>query len=137
MQTICCPASDDRPAIGGLLLWQDREHYVVLERGHWGAGDISFQECRDNVDRIVGRGWLPGERTWLRLERRGTGVRALCSLDGAAWWSAGEMEMPAREGEQIGLHAIGMIDRTIYHGAFPEATAIGFESIMVWTVHVS
>jgi hypothetical protein len=36
---------------------------------------------------------------------------------------------PAREG----AHAIGMIDRTIYHGAYREGTAICFESFEVWS----
>jgi hypothetical protein len=33
---------------------------------------------------------------------------------------------------EVGLHAIGMIDRAIYHGAFPEGTAIRFEGFKVW-----
>jgi predicted ATPase len=132
VQALCAPASDEVPAIGGLLLWQDPEHYQVLERGRWGTADISLRRCWDNEDRMVGRGWLPGERTWLRLERRGTTVRALCSADGTQWWSAGECAFPAREGEQVGMHAIGLIDRTIYHGAFPEGSAIRFQSFDLW-----
>jgi hypothetical protein len=31
--------------------------------------------------------------------------------------------------ERVGLHAIGNIDRTIYHRAFPERTAIRFEEV--------
>ena len=83
------------------------------------------------------RGRLTGDRIWLRLERQGTSVRALCSADGVAWFTAGDVEFPYREGEQVGVHAIGMIDRTIYHGAFPEGTAIRFERIDMWTVPVT
>jgi hypothetical protein len=32
---------------------------------------------------------------------------------------------------QVGVHAIGMIDRTIYHGAYPDGTAIRFTSFKV------
>ncbi|MBI1926353.1 hypothetical protein HYR99_19175 [Candidatus Poribacteria bacterium] len=32
---------------------------------------------------------------------------------------------------EVGLHAIGAIDRTIYHVAFPEGTAIRFEAVAV------
>jgi hypothetical protein len=32
----------------------------------------------------------------------------------------------------VGLHAIGMIDRTIYPGAYPEGTAIRFECFALW-----
>jgi hypothetical protein len=42
------------------------------------------------------------------------------------------MEFPARAGEQVGVHAIGLIDRTIYHGAFPEGSAICFRSFALW-----
>jgi hypothetical protein len=35
---------------------------------------------------------------------------------------------------QIGQHAIGNIDRSIYHGAYPDGTAIRFESFEVWGV---
>jgi tetratricopeptide (TPR) repeat protein len=132
-QTICATVSDTQPAIGGLLLWQNREHYVVLERGHWGAADIAFRGCLDNQDLYLGRGRLPAERTWLRLERRGSRVRALCSADGHAWFTAGEVAFPWREGEQVGVHAIGMIDRTIFPGAFPAGTAILFASFGVWS----
>ena len=133
VQTICGPVSAAQPAIGGLLLWQDQAHYLVLERGHWGAADIAFRGCLANVDRYLGRGRLVSEQVWLRLERRGSRVRALCSADGQEWFTAGEVEFPAREGEQVGVHAIGMIDRTIYHGAYPEGTAIHFACFDVWT----
>jgi hypothetical protein len=75
---------------------------------------------------------LPGERVWLRLERQGPQVRALCSANGTTWWTAGDVTFPAREGEQVGLHALGMIDRTIYPGAFPQGTAIRFAFFDVW-----
>jgi tetratricopeptide (TPR) repeat protein len=137
VQTICGPVSDAQPAIGGLLLWQDAQHYLVLEWGHWGAADIAFRGCLENEDRLIGRGRLPGQHVWLRLERRGSTVHALCSADGRQWFRAGAAEFPAREGEQAGLHAIGSIDRTIYHGAYPEGTAIRFASFEVWTAVVS
>jgi hypothetical protein len=136
VQTLCGPLSDEQPAIGGLLLWQDAEHYLVLEWGHWGPADIAFRGCLDNEDRLLGRGRLPGERVWLRLERQAQQVHALCSVDAREWCTAGTVEFPAREGEQAGLHAIGTIDRTIYPGAFPQGTAIRFTSFGMWTAEV-
>jgi hypothetical protein len=133
VQTVCGPVSDAQPAIGGLLLWQDQAHYLVLERGHWGAADIAFRGCLDNVDRYLGRGRLVSEWVWLRLERQGSQVRALCSADGQEWLTAGAIEFAAQADEQVGVHAIGMIDRTIYHGAYPEGTAIHFSCFYVWT----
>jgi hypothetical protein len=34
---------------------------------------------------------------------------------------------------EVGVHAIGMIDRTIYPGAYPEGTAIRFERFDLWS----
>jgi hypothetical protein len=133
VQAVCTPVSAEQPAIGGLLLWQDAEHYLVLECGHWGAADIAFRGCLDKEACFLGRGRLAATRMWLRLERRGDTVCALCSSDGREWFTAGDVEFPMREGEQIGVHAIGMIDRTIYHGAYPHGTVIRFESLDLWT----
>jgi hypothetical protein len=84
VQTLCGLASEDQPAIGGLLVWQDQEHYLVLERGHWGAADIAFRGCLDNEDRYLGRGRLVSDQVWLRPERQGSRLRALCSADNQA-----------------------------------------------------
>jgi tetratricopeptide (TPR) repeat protein len=140
VQTICVPDSAEQPAIGGLLLWKDREHFLRLDRGTRGGGEISFQGsvgCRKYL--IVGRGRLPVERVFLRLERRGRHVRGLCSADGRHWFAVGQAAFPvedpgthAQRGCAVGLHAIGNIDRTIYHGAFPEGTATRFESFQMW-----
>jgi predicted ATPase len=132
VRAVCGPVSDEQPAIGGLLLWQDKAHYLVLERGLCGAGDIAFRGCLDNVDRFLGRGRLPARRTWLRLERQGSLVRALCSADGASWLTAGSAEFPVEDPVEVGVHAIGLIDRTIYPGTYPDGTAIRFESFAVW-----
>jgi hypothetical protein len=59
-------------------------------------------------------------------------VNALCSADGEAWFTVGGVAFPVEDPVEIGLHAIGNIDRTIYHGAYPEGTAIRFEAFEVW-----
>jgi hypothetical protein len=137
VQTVCVPshAGVDQPAIGGLILWQDPLHYLVLERGHFGGADISLRGCLEGADCFIGRGRLPAERLWLRLERRGRRVTALCSADGQDWFCAGTIEFPTAAGGEVlvGLHGIGTIDRTIYHGAYPEGTAIRFTTFEVWT----
>jgi regulation of enolase protein 1 (concanavalin A-like superfamily) len=68
----------------------------------------------------------------LRLERVGERMRALCSADGEEWFSVGSITFPVQSPVQVGLHAIGHIDRTIYHGAYPLGTAIRFESFELW-----
>jgi tetratricopeptide (TPR) repeat protein len=131
-QTVCLPASEEKPAIGGLLLWKDPENYLRLERGTRGEHEISFQGCLGNKDIVIGRGRLLSERVHLRLERLGPRVNALCSADGMDWFTLGFVEFPVEDPVEVGLHAIGMIDRTIYPGAYPEGTAIRFESFRLW-----
>jgi hypothetical protein len=144
VQTICRPVSEDVPVIGGLLLRQDKENYLRLDRGRWGKGEIAFAGCIGDADLIIGRGLLrsrdpeaiAGEvepaAVWLRLERTGDEVQALCSSNGEEWFRVGTIEFPSEGLLQIGLHAIGHIDRTVYHGAYPDGTAIRFESFTLW-----
>jgi regulation of enolase protein 1 (concanavalin A-like superfamily) len=132
VQTVCVPVSAEKPAIGGMLLWKDKENYLRLDRGISGAHEISLVGCVGNKDVIIGRGRLPTERVFLRLERIGSRVNALCSADGQAWFTAGHVEFPVADPVEVGLHAIGNIDRTIYHGAYPDGTAIRFESFQLW-----
>ncbi|MFL7810976.1 MAG: tetratricopeptide repeat protein, partial [Anaerolineae bacterium] len=143
IEAIVAPARKDRLAIGGVLMWIDEQNYLRLDVGTRGPNEIHFGACLDNEDRYLGRGQLPpvghAERgissqaspVHLRLERIGDRVRALCSRDGETWFSAGQIHF--REGDvQVGVHAIGNIDRTIYSGAHAEGTAIRFASVQVW-----
>jgi regulation of enolase protein 1 (concanavalin A-like superfamily) len=128
---------EDRPAIGGLLLWEDEQHYLRLERGYFGQRDILFRGEINGEGTIVGRGLLSGtaedsERIHLRLERSGDRTRAFCSADGEHWYTVGTVTFPAHDSVQVGVHAIGNIDRSVYHGAYPEGTAICFESFQMW-----
>jgi len=140
------PAMVDRPALGGLLLWRDEQNWLTLDLGRFGRRDITFAGCVDNEDVTIGRGRLPkgpepgwamGETVTLRLEADVRRVEALCSLDGEQWYSAGHATFPMDGTVQVGVHAIGMIDRNIYHGAYPEGTAIRFTSFRLWGTQVS
>jgi adenylate cyclase len=143
------PSSAERPAIGGLFLWKDEKNYLRLDCGVRGPCEISLSGCLGNKDTIIGRGSLDfalrpardgaqegqkrsSDRVFLRLERVGERVRTLCSADGEEWYSVGEVEFPFAAELQVGLHAIGMIDRTAYQGAYPDGTAIRFESFTLW-----
>jgi tetratricopeptide (TPR) repeat protein/regulation of enolase protein 1 (concanavalin A-like superfamily) len=132
VQAVCCPVSEDSPAIGGILLWRDKVNYLRLERGTRGPHEISFHGWLANKEALIGRGRLPGERLILRLERIGLRVHALCSADGQNWFTVGQVEFPVEDPVEVGVHAIGAIDRLIYPGAYPEGTAIRFESFEVW-----
>jgi class 3 adenylate cyclase/two-component SAPR family response regulator len=142
VQAVCRVASEDRPAMGGLLLWRDKEYYLRLDWGTRGPHQVSLQGRSGSQvsvrgwlgqkDVIFGRGRLPAERIYLRLERRAGTVRALCSADGRSWFTVGQVEFPVEDPVEVGVHAIGQIDRLIYPGAYPEGTAIRFESFELW-----
>jgi tetratricopeptide (TPR) repeat protein len=133
VQAVCVVPSKEKPAMGGLLLWKDKGNYLRLEHGTRGEHEISFQGRLGNKDGIIGRGRLSAEPIFLRLERRGSRVHALCSADGQSWFTVGQAEFPIEDPLEVGLHAIGNIDRTLYPGAYPEGTAIRFESFGLWT----
>jgi len=142
VQTVCGPVHDAQlPDLGGLLIWMDERNYLSLLKGIDGKHEISFRGCLDRSDLIIGRGRLApvkaSDRTepvYLRLERAGERVRALCSADGAVWYAVGETAFPVADPVQVGLVAIGNLDRTIYPGAYPEGTAIRFESFDLWAL---
>ena len=127
MQTRCQPAMTDRPGIGGLLIWQDEENYLRLDIGTRGPHEVSFSGRLASSDVTIGRGRLPAAGTRLRLERAGSRVRSLCSAEGEVWFTAGESEFPVEGPLEVGVHAIGDIDRIVYPGAFPNGTAIRFD----------
>jgi regulation of enolase protein 1 (concanavalin A-like superfamily) len=118
------------------LLWKDEQNYLRLDMGVLGQSEILFSGYLKNQDAVIGRGRLPLDKptapVFLRLERLGQRVNALCSVDGQKWFTIGRVEFSARDPVEVGLYAIGNIDRAIYHGAFPEGTAIRFEEFWVW-----
>jgi hypothetical protein len=112
-----------------LLLWKDQGNFLRLAWGMRGAAEISFEGCLNNRERVLGRGRLPGEHIHLRLERVNTSVSALCSADGLEWFTLGSVEFAVEDPVELGLHAIGYIDRMIYPSAYPEGSAIRFLSV--------
>ncbi len=144
LQTICRPVEDGRPAMGGLLLWADEDHYLRLDWGSGGPHEVTLLGCLDGQDVLLARGRLPpksgeGERparplqqAHLRLEYADGEVRAVCSADGAQWYTAGRARFGISADAQCGVYAIGNIDRTIYAGAHSEGTAIRFDSVQLW-----
>ena len=65
----------------------------------------------------------------LRVELRGEALRGLCSPDGQRWYQVGRIDLTADGPLLVGVCAIGMIDRTVYLGAFPEGTEISFSEL--------
>jgi adenylate cyclase len=137
-QTVCVTASgtSDRPAIGGLLLWKDKQNYLHLDVGSMGMNALSFLGCINDQDLIIGRGMLivpesGNGRIILRMERVGDRVNALCSADGTEWFTAGSVRFPVTAPLEIGLVALGVMHPWIYPDACVDGTAIRFESFTI------
>jgi regulation of enolase protein 1 (concanavalin A-like superfamily) len=128
-QVACNAVSRSLPAAGGLLLWKDRQNYLRLDVGQLNRQALALVACLAGQNMLLGRGRLPlgfETQVWLRLERAGDQVRALCSQDGHQWFGVGQVAFPAQDPVQIGVCAIVNIDRAVYHGAYPDGTAIRF-----------
>lgn len=128
----CSPALADRPMMGGLALWQDDGNFLLLEIGSLGRYELTFKGCVAGKDLLFGRGSLAAEKVILRLERTRDRLRAFCSADGESWYSVGETAAVLANELQVALFASGNIDRSYYHGSFPEGAAIRFESFTAW-----
>ena len=100
-----------------------------------GEREIALEACINNKSACIGRGHLTPytQKVFLRLERIGNSINALCSADGDEWLSVGHADFPVDDLVEIGLYANGGIDRTIYHGAYPDGTAIRFQDFRLWT----
>ncbi len=134
LQTHCEVVASNKPAIGGILLWHSLLRFMRLDWGSRGMGQIALMGSIDigvvdelHVEDVVaGRGRLNCQQPYLRLERKGDLIRALCSADGEDWFKVGQVEFPASDPLEVGLYASGWIDRLVYHGRYPDGTAIRF-----------
>jgi len=134
------PASDDKPMIGGLLVWQDNDNFLRFDIGALGQDEVRLYGYINGKEQTVGRGLLHRQAlptTYLRLERNGDEFSSYCSEDGERWFTCGTVTLPLDDPVEIGIHAIGTIDRTIYCGAYKEGTATVFRGFKLWTLLLS
>lgn len=127
-QAACLPVSSDRAAVGGLLLWQDTENYLLLEKGALEPNEIVLTRGIKGQREMIGRGRLPASRVALRLERVGIRIRALCSEDEKIWWTVGETDFEVPGPLEAGCYAVGNINRLVYPNPHPDLPAIRFET---------
>jgi len=132
LQVACSPAAEDRPGIGGLLVWQSDQYWFCFESGGRGPEEVTLRGFRENYDYVFGRGQLDGLTKLLRMERRGEQLTAYCSADGQAWFYAGSTQVATPYPVQVGVHAIGHINRILYPGAYSLGTAMRFEDFRLW-----
>ena len=137
-------AFDEKPQMGGLLVWKDRDNFLRFEKGVHGQDEVRLHGYVDGKYQVAGRGLLcrgsasvpaRDEESYLRLEREGEQFSAYCSVDAKieSWATCGKLTLPLKDPIQVGIHAIGTIDRTIYCGAYKEGTATVFRDFKLWT----
>jgi hypothetical protein len=103
----------------GLLLWQDKDNYLRLERNAWWVADAARHasypplveyfkngEYQNTDPAGTLDGAFKGRSTWLRLERKGDSVTASYSHDGKEWTEAKTVEVKLPEKVQIGVDAV-------------------------------
>jgi regulation of enolase protein 1 (concanavalin A-like superfamily) len=108
--------SDRLPFMGaGLLLWQDVNNYIRLERASFvnpmGNREYytSFELRKDGkIDRFADSTDLPlwNKDYHLRLERRGDNILAAISEDGKKWMSLNPMKTELPKDLQVGVAAV-------------------------------
>ena len=133
VEAACAVAAQDRPAMGGLVLWKDARNFLRLAWGAHGPHTLDLMGSVDGRDLYLGRGLLTSAgRMALRLARTGSTVRALCSADSRKWFTVGRVEFPVGDPLEVGVFATGMIQRWAYPGAYPDGAAIRFQSFGLW-----
>lgn len=142
-QTVCGPVKGagmgQEPVIGGMVLWQNDENYMRLDRGAGGEREVSFLGCIENRDVVVGRGWLPdwlgsdGD-VFLRIRYVDGIAEALCSVDGEMWFAVGWTAFPDQDNLRLGLYGIGVQDPLLYPGRCRGSHSIRFRALWLWQV---
>ena len=132
IQVRCSQGSENRPTIGGLVVWQSDQYWFCLEIGTRGPDEITLRGFLDNYDQVFGRGKLKSDQKLIRLERRGQTLSAYCTGDGKTWFFTGCAEISTPFPVSLGIHAIGHINRMVYPGVYSDGTSIKFEEFWMW-----
>jgi tetratricopeptide (TPR) repeat protein/regulation of enolase protein 1 (concanavalin A-like superfamily) len=104
VETKLVDITEEESQIGGLLLWLSEKSYLSFGKRSDRVNEVHLEVCQGNRYEIIGRGLLPGRQLYLRLERCGESVSALCSDDGNKWQSCGKTSFPLDNPVWIGLY---------------------------------
>jgi regulation of enolase protein 1 (concanavalin A-like superfamily) len=104
VETRLVDITEEKCQIGGLLLWESKEIYLSFGKRASDINELRLEICHPGQHEIIGRGWLPGNQLYLRLERNGKSVSVLCSNDGKKWQSCGETSFPVENPVWAGLY---------------------------------
>jgi regulation of enolase protein 1 (concanavalin A-like superfamily) len=103
----------------GLLLWQDKQNYLRLERNAFWIEDAGSYACYPPLVEYYQDGkfqetnppgtldeFFKGKATWLKLKRQGKKVVASYSHDGEEWQAAKQIEVELPRKLQIGVASV-------------------------------
>ena len=133
VQALVGPVAEGLPCIGGLVLWWSEARYARLTVGDAGPQSVGLYAAIGGVSSLRSAAALsrpPSDGgVWLRLELVGGEVTALVSYTGAHWLRLVPVAIAPAGPCWAGACAIGDIDRTVYHGAFPEGTGVRMRGV--------
>jgi hypothetical protein len=96
--------SEEEGQRGGLVLWMSQDMYLRFGKVHPHKNELDFAVSQRGKQEFIGRGWFPGDKLHLRLERRENSISALCSSNGDEWLSCGEASFHADDQIWAGLY---------------------------------
>jgi len=134
VQVCILSPSEDKPQLGGLLIWKDESNYLCFCKGDNDRYGFQFYGYLDKKQLMAGRGYLPDEndeKVYLRLERSGDIFSAYVSADGVNWLTCGKLTMSLDDPIQVGIYVHGMINRTVYCGEYREGSATTFREFRI------
>lgn len=115
---------------GGILLMKDVEDHLWLANGLFGREDVSFGGIRNSVPVLLGRGRIKSDRKYLRIEKTGAVVKALCSTDGENWIGLGVCQLSDTGYRRVGIAGFG---HSWTFGDGYDGSSIRFESFDMWS----
>ena len=81
------------PTFGGLVIDRGEEGLILFGKATRMKSGVHLEQWRRGRLHVIGRGLLQGDFLHLRMERRGSRVRALCRDEHSSWMSCGELDV--------------------------------------------
>ncbi|MBS0207996.1 MAG: DUF1349 domain-containing protein [Planctomycetes bacterium] len=107
----------------GLLIWEDAENFLRIERNAWRNGDsclcypplIEYWHERQysgaNKQPVPAAEFFPEASTWLKATRRGNRITVFMSHDGKKWKEVRSLDVKLATELQVGVAALNTSDK--------------------------
>lgn len=125
--------ADDRPQMGGILIWKDKCSFIRFEKGVMSPDRVSIGGYSGGKWQLTGQGLMKTHSTYMRVERSESQFNAFCSMDGENWMKCGIIDLEVDDPLQVGIYALGYIDRAFCYEEYREGTATLFKNFRLWS----